>query len=505
MSASSTKAPPTPWLEAREIVKSFGGVRALRGASLELREGDFHGLIGPNGAGKSTLVNVLSGAIAPDEGGIIIHGESVRLHDPAEAIDQRVVLMPQKLAVIPNCTIADNITLGREPSARGIWSARQARQRAATAMATIGLDLDPSQSVDALSPVEKRLIMLARAIDQDPRLLILDEPTSGLPPHEAHLVLRTVQSLMRSSALSTVLFVSHDLSDVASASDAVTCIREGVAIQTLRGSDITKPRLVDLMLGLTPHTPSPDSSSELAREEDESRHSLELDRVTAVTLREVSARFTANRVTGVAGLLGSGESELMQVLAGVTRPVSGQVLIDGKPQQLRSPAHALRHGIAFLGGERSTTAFSTLSIRENVSVSALQRWFGRLGLLSTRRERRNVAEPLAALSVQADPDRGMSTLSGGNQQRALISRLLAVDAPIVVIKEPTVGVDIGARQQLWEAVRALAHGRTVVVASGDTEELTALCDRVICMRRGAVVRVLEGADVNEHAITAAIS
>lgn len=505
MSAEPLPLAAPPWLEARDIVKHFGGVRALRGASLELFDGEFHGLIGPNGAGKSTLVNVLSGALGPDSGQIVIHGERVRLHDPAEAIAQRVVLMPQKLAVIPNTTLADNVTLGREPSAGGLWSARKARQRAEAAMATIGLDLDPGQSVDSLSAVEKRLIMLARAIDQDPRLLILDEPTSGLPPHEAQIVLATVQGLMRSSALSTVLFVSHDLSDVAAASDAVTCVREGVVVETIRGPEITKARLVDVMLGSTPAAPSDEPATELAREDEDVRHSLEVEAVTGRILQDVSVRFPTNRVTGVAGLLGSGESELLEILAGVSHPRSGHVIVDGRPQRLRSPAHALRRGIAFLGGERTTTAFSTLSIRENVSVSALERWFGAIGLLSAGRERRLVVEPLAALSVEADPDRGMSTLSGGNQQRALISRLLAVDSPIVVIKEPTVGVDIGARQQLWEAVRALAHGRTVVVASGDTEELTALCDRVICLRRGAVVNVLVGAEVNEHAITAAIS
>ncbi len=495
-----------PWLVARGITKHYGGVKALRGADLELRPGQFHGLIGPNGAGKSTLVNILSGATTPDTGEITAEGSELRLHDPADGIRHHVVLMPQKLAIIPGATIADNITLGREPSSRGLWSPSENRRRAAAAMEIVGLGLDPRGQVSELSAVEKRLVMLARAIDQRPRLLILDEPTSGLPPNEAALVISAVKGLMRNSALSTVLFVSHDLSDVAEASDAVTCVREGVTVESLVGDAITKERLVELMLGAQTAGRETVSVEDFAREAPaETQHSIAVEGLHGALLKGVSAQFSANSVTGVAGLLGSGGDELLSVLVGSKAPSAGGVLIDGHVQKLKSPAHALKLGICYLGGERTSTTFPGHPIRENVSVSALGKWFGRLGFMSNAREREGVTTPLAALSVEADPERHFATLSGGNQQRALIARLIAADTSVVVIKEPTVGVDVRARQQLWDAVRALSTGRTVIVASGEPEELVALCDRVLCIRRGRLVAELEGSQLSEHAITAAIS
>jgi ABC-type sugar transport system ATPase subunit len=501
-----TPAVVESWLVARGVVKHYGGVKALRGADLELRHGQFHGLIGPNGAGKSTLVNILSGAATPDAGEITVDGSEMRLHDPADGIRHRVVLMPQKLAIIPAATVADNITLGREPSSRGLWSPRETRRRATAAMDVVGLDLDPRGQVSELSAVQKRLVMLARAIDQDPRLLILDEPTSGLPPNEAALVIAAVKGLMRSSLLSTVLFVSHDLSDVAEASDAVTCVREGVSVESLVGDDITKERLVELMLGAPAGARETVDVEEFAREAPaEAQQSIAVDNVHGVLLKGVSARFSANSVTGVAGLLGSGDDELLSVLVGATTPSSGAVVIDGRVRKLKSPADALKLGICYLGGERTSTTFPALPIRDNVSVSALSKWFGRWGFMRTARERELVTGPLAALSVEADPDRHLATLSGGNQQRALVARLIAADTSVVVIKEPTVGVDVRARRQLWDAVRALSSGRTVIVASGEPEELVALCDRVLCIRRGRLVAELEGSQLSEHAITAAIS
>lgn len=495
-----------PWLTARGISKHYGGVKALIRADLDLRAGEFHGLVGPNGAGKSTLVSILSGAVDPDSGSILVDGEEVRIHDPADGIRHHVVLMPQKLAVVLDASVADNITLGREPSRYALWSPRASRERAEAALDVVGLHLDPRDRVSSLSAVQKRLVMLARAIDQHPRLLILDEPTAGLPPHEASLVISTVQEFMSHSGTS-VLFVSHDLSEVAEASDVVTGIREGVVAATLHGDSVTKDALVGLVLGVTSEpTPVSVEPTDLHRRSNgDSKVSVEVVNVQGEVLAGVTAGFPSNRVTGVAGLLGSGDDELVSFLVGAKTPAGGTIRIGGESRLFRSPADALQTGVCYLAGERTITTFPALSIRENVSVSALWKWFGRLGLIVRSREQNLVSQPLATLSVDADTRRSLATLSGGNQQRALIGRLIAADAPIIVIKEPTIGVDIRARQELWDAVKGLAAGRTVVIASSEPEELLAMCDRVLCIRRGHLVAELEGTHLTKHAITAAIS
>jgi ABC-type sugar transport system ATPase subunit len=492
-----------PLITCRGVTKSYSGVRALDGATLELREGEVHGLIGPNGAGKSTLVKILTGVVPRDEGDVELDGEAIHLRDPADAQDRGLVLMPQEIAIVPGASVVDNINLGVEPVRRGLrWDA-ECRREAAKALALLDLDVDPDAQAGSLSAAHQRMLMMARAVHRQARLLILDEPTAGLPPHEAELVGDAVRRLAGGAL--TIVFVSHHLSEVARLCDRVSCVREGRVVATLAREELSKDRLVGLLTGLPRSTYTAPAVAEYTAAEGTGASGLELRAVTGSRVQDVSLHASRGQVTGLTGLLGSGVTELVSFLVGAAVPAEGGVWLDDRPLTLRSPAAALDHGIGYLAGDRTRAAFPAMSIRANVSIGALHRWFGRLGLLRGPREQSGVAEALAALSVTGDAERPIGALSGGNQQRALVARLIAADARILVLDEPTVGVDVRARAELWDAVRKLAHERIVVVCSSEPDELIALCDRVVCLRHGQVATVLEGPAVTETGIAAAIA
>jgi ABC-type sugar transport system ATPase subunit len=380
-------------------------VHALRAADLELLPGEVHGVIGPNGAGKSTLAKILAAAIHADSGAIAIDGEEVHLHDPAAAQRHRLVLMPQEIAVVPTASVTDNVTLGAEAGRYGLRSRRACRTNAEAALAAVGLDVDPQALAGTLSAAHQRLLMMARALDRDARLLILDEPNAGLAQHEAELVGAAVRRLLERAV--TVIYVSHHLSEVAGLCDRVTCVREGRVTATLTGVEVTKDALVSMLLDVpigsdaARHSaPVPPSGTD---RNGAGGPQVELEGVTGGRLRDVSVCTRSGEVTGVTGLLGSGVAEVVSMIVGSTQPQSGAVRVGGEQMSLTSPATALDRGIGYLAGDRARAAFTGMSIRENVSVAALARWFGRLGLIRRKAERSKVDSHLAALSVRGDP------------------------------------------------------------------------------------------------------
>jgi ABC-type sugar transport system ATPase subunit len=497
-----------PWLSCQGLVKRYGGITALAGVDMALIPGEVHGLIGPNGAGKSTLVKILAGAEQADAGTVWIDGEAVHLVDPSDAQRHRLVLMPQELAVVPDFNLVENVTLGAEPTRHGLRWGKECRRSAEEALALVGLALDLDLRAGELSGAHQRMLMMARAIDRDARLIILDEPTAGLPPHEAALVGEAVHGIVAARD-TTVLYVSHHLTEVVGLCDRVSCVREGRLVATLEASDVTLENLVSAIIsapadgGTRTRRAAPARLVE--RTPDAGAPTVELHNVTGRRLRDVSIRAGTGEVTGLTGLLGSGVAEVVAMIVGATRPLAGEVRIGGERVFMASPADALDCGVGYLAGNRAQAAFPTLRIRENVSLAALRRWFGRLGLIRRAVERARVTELLAALSVDVSPERLLGTLSGGNQQRALVARLLGAEVGILVLDEPTVGVDIGAREELWDEVRALAAHYTVIVASSEPDELTAVCDRVVCIRAGSVSAVLERESITEHEITRAIA
>jgi ABC-type sugar transport system ATPase subunit len=499
------------WMTVRDVAKQYGGEFALQPTSLDVRANTLYGVIGPNGAGKSTLVKVLAGFVPPDGGQIAVDGQVIDLASPGNAARHRVAMMPQELTLVPSFTVAECVTLGHEPTRGGLWSRSRSVQDSGAALAVVGLDINPRTPVAALSPVTKRLVMLAAAVGRDARLLVLDEPTAGLPRAEAELVMSTVERLREHSM--TIFYVSHHLSEVAAISTEVLCLREGRLAGHLTSGPITKDALVSLLLGDTAPPFAAATGAVSGRSgpaaasvpPGAAEPSIELKAVSGARIHELDLVARRGEVTGITGLLGSGVEDVVAIVTGAARPRSGTVRLDGEAVSHRSPADALTHGVGAVSGDRSRSAINSMRIRENVSLSALGHWCGRLGLIRGRTERSRVRDQLDRFGVHADAERAFSTLSGGNQQRALTARLVAADLRVLVLDEPTVGVDIASRAQLWEQVRKLREGRVVLVASSEPEELIALCDRVVCLHDGRVSQVLVGSEITEHALLRAVS
>lgn len=470
-----------PVLEARGLSKSYRGVAALRGVDITVMSGSVHGICGPNGAGKSTLVRLLAGADTPDAGEATSSGS--------------VVLVPQEITVVPALTVAENITLGSEPARWGWIQGASTDDRARSALAALELDVPLDALVGTLAPWQQRLVMIARAFDGNPSAVILDEPTAGLPPEEADLVTRAARRLVTQGV--GVIYVSHHLSEVARICDEVTCIREGRNGGHLAGDAIDKDSLVRLI-----HDAAPEAGDRSAGAVGDVV--MAIDGVSAGRLTAATLELRTGEVVGVAGLLGSGAKELTAVLAGAIRPEGGRVLVDDKPVDFRSPADALDAGLVYLAGDRGRSALAMRSIRDNVALSALRSW-ARLGWVRGRAESAAVATQLRAVDVMAAPHRPLGELSGGQQQRALMARCMITAPPVAILEEPTIGVDVAARQALWNLIRELSETTAVVVGSNDPEELIAVSDRVVCVKDGRIVDVVDGERLDQTAITSAIA
>ncbi len=492
------------WFQVEGLTKTYGPTRALDRVALSATTGEVHGLIGPNGAGKSTLVKMIAGVVSPDAGVVRLDGETVSFHTPTAAQARGIVMMPQEVSVMSDRDLVDNVTLGSESVWRGLRNRRECRRRTERVLETVGLDLDPSTLAGSLTAAEQRMLMLAQALDRKVRLLILDEPTAGMPPRQAELVMATVRRLAEQDV--TVLYVSHHLSEVAAICHRVTCIREGRVRATLERGHVTRDALLDLMVDPVAHDEHEAHARAGAVVSDSGvEGGVGFSGVSGRQLQDVTFTAQRGRVTGVTGLLGSGVSEVVGIVTGTAQPGSGELRVAGHRVTLKSPEAALKLGIGFASGDRSRVVLPHLSVGDNVAISALRVWFGRLGLLSRRAEVAKTVPHLDRFSVRASARAPLTTLSGGNQQRVLMARLMAAEAQVLVLEEPTVGVDINARHQIWEVIRSLAADRTVIVASGEFEELEALCDRVVCLRDGRVSATLEGESIAEGTIARAIA
>lgn len=514
-------------LECRGIEKRYGGVHALKGVDLTLTPGLVHGLIGPNGAGKSTLVKIIVGAERPDGGTLLIGGEEVALDSPLAASKRGIALMPQELSVVPAMSVVDNITLGSEAVAWGLRDGSRCREEAAAALALLDLDVPLRVDADQLSGAHKRLVMMARALHKQARLIVLDEPTAGLHPHEIELVGNAIRRLSEEHGV-TVLLVSHHLSEVAALCEQVVCFGAGQVVASLGVGEVRAEALVAAMhgaaadpdavvenlpplgaTGLIDETgpvagPAETPEPVFAAAKTAQRHSIALEGVTSRRLVDVSLAAHVGEITGVTGLLGSGLADVVDLLIGAQQPSEGRVSSDGVTTRLAGPDAAAKAGIGYTSGERARVAFTQLSIRGNVSISALTGWFGRLGLISASRERARVRQALEPFAVTAQDHQDLSALSGGNQQRVLLARLFAADFDILILEEPTVGVDIVAREAIWSLVRRLKDDHVVVIVSSETDELKAMCDRVYCLRDGKVRAELSGAELTRRRITESI-
>ena len=487
-------------LEVESVSKRYGGIQAVAEGNLRVDPAEMMGLVGPNGCGKSTMLGIVSGLVRPDGGSVTFDGESLPLGQYRKIQNRGVLLVPQELALAPQDTVWESVVLGTEPRNRGVINRRRARKMATDALAVLGHELPLNAPVGTLSPVQRRLVTIARgAAHPHVRLLILDEPTAGLPHEEAARVIEAMKKLI--DADRSLILVSHHIEDIVSACRKVTLMRDGRTYRTLEGAEVNKDGIVRLLLASVSDIVEAPAEREAASTGDDV---ASVSDVHGQYLSGVSFNVRRGEVVGVAGILGSGASEVVQMLTGQRQPTAGGIRVGAARTSPTSPHKALRSGVGFVSGDRSNLVIRSMTVSEHVALPALEK-LTRYRLVSKRKERRWVEDSLQALSVKGQPGAQMTSLSGGNQQRALMSRWSGLRVDLMVVDSPTVGVDLAGRKQILEVLGSLARERNVgVVLVAEPDELAVISDRVICLRRGRIDVELDG-DITEERILGAIA
>lgn len=482
-------AAPGPALTVSGASKTFGANKAVDDVSFSLAAGQVHALLGGNGSGKSTLIKLLAGVERADGGEVEIAGRTIPLADmtPARAAAAGLRFVHQQRSTFPELTIAENLAIGGGGFPTG-WGGRvqwrQARRNAERALERFEVDAHPDQLLGELGPARQAMVAIARALqsqEEGEGVLILDEPTVSLPDTEVRLLLDAVRR--HAERGQTVIFVTHRLEEVFAVADNAILLRNGRLVDEVSPRSITRRDLIELIIGRAVEEVAPSGGAS------DGPVVLEVEGLRAGSVGPVDLTLHAGEVVGIAGLVGSGRSSLLKSLFGVLPAEAGRVRLDGAPITLKSPRRAMRAGIAFVPESRAEdAAFPELTLTENVSVSVLSRYF-RGGRIRGRRERRDAEALLGTYEIKAETvDDPLSSLSGGNQQKAIVARWLRRDPKVVLLDEPTQGVDVGARAEIYGLVkRAVGAGSVALVASSDSEELAAICDRVLVLRRGRIV------------------
>ena len=485
-------------LKMEGIRKVFPGVVALKGASLELRRGEVLALMGENGAGKSTLMKCLFGIHRPEEGRIFLDGTECLFKSPTDAMRQGVAMVHQELSQAQRLTVADNLWLGRFPK---IWRLpivddREAIRRTADILDTLGIRTDPRRIIGELTVSERQMVEIARAVSYDAKILVLDEPTSSLTSEEAQKLFSIISMLKERGV--GIIYISHKMDEILRISDRVTVMRDGETVATEDAKSLTTERIIKLMVGreLKNRYPKRDTPPGLPL--------LEVDGLSGRynKLKNASLVVRSGEVLGLAGLDGSGRSELLECIFGLSSRKEGRVLIEGKEVTPSSPAKAIEAGLALLTEERRAGGiFPALSIRENTVISSLAD-HSVLGFLSGRSMSRATKESIERLHIKTASEQvGINTLSGGNQQKVILGRWLLTKPRVLLLDEPTRGVDVGAKYEIYKIINELcAQGMGVLMVSSEMEELLGMCDRIAVMSGGMPVGVLEGEDMTQERI-----
>lgn len=484
-------------LRLTNIGKSFGPVRALDGVDMQVKRGTVHGLLGENGAGKSTLLNILSGVFPPSSGHIEIDGVPVIGHGPVAARRAGIVMIHQELQHVPELTVAQNMFLGRPIRSGGLFVARRAQERAAAeALAPLDPSIDPSVPIRTLKVAQRQIVEIARAMMEDAKVLAMDEPTSSLTPAEFERLAVLIAELAAKGV--SIIYVSHKMDEVFRVCDTATILRDGRKVTDVVMSETSESAVIARMVG-----------RELAAAEhkgfaqdDVVLEVSGLSRGTAV--RDASLKLHRGEVLGVSGLVGAGRTELLRLIAGVDKPDSGEIRLKGKPLSLGNPRIAIASGFGLLPEERKREGIiSRRSVRSNIALPSMRR-FSRFGFVRRKAVTKESQALMSDLNLRPlNIERPIGQFSGGNQQKAIIGRWIAAGAQILLFDEPTRGIDVGAKAEIYALIERLAaEGRSMIVVSSELPEILRVADRVLVMREGRIAGVLERESLSEEAIVA---
>jgi ribose transport system ATP-binding protein len=487
-----------PLLEMQGIVKQFPGVRALDGVDLDVRAGEVHCLLGQNGAGKSTLIKVLAGAHQPDAGRITWRGEEVSLGNPQAAMRLGIATIYQELDLVPGLTVADNIFLGREHARFGLSRPAAANRAAAELLSRLGHpEIRATAEVGSLSAASQQMVSMARALSQDAKLIIMDEPSAVLDNEEVERLFEVIRDLTRHDV--AVVYISHRLEEIREIGDRITVLKDGRTVATgLPARETPTRQVIELMTGRDIEYVFPER-----RPVPEGEPLLEVEDLGLLgTFGGVSFTVRPGEVVGLAGLVGSGRSEILETIYGARKATSGAVRVGGKKLRPGSVAAAVSAGIGLAPEERKSQGLLLgESVTRNISIASLAQ-FVRAGFVARGAERAAAREQVAALEVRPqDVDREVRTLSGGNQQKVVLARWLLRECRVLLLDEPTRGVDVGARSEIYALIRDLAErGVAVVVVSSEIPEVLGLADQVLVVAEGRVLASEPASALDEHRV-----
>jgi len=478
------------------ISKSFGGVHALNDVSFEVRPGEIHALVGENGAGKSTLMKILSGAYQKDSGEIVIDGRPANISSPHVGRKLGIGIIYQDFALAPDLTVAENIFLDHLSRTGGLINWRELYRNAGELIRGLGFDINPRSLVADLTVAYQQVVEIAKALSENVGILILDEPTAVLAPRETARLFEVLRKLKQQDV--SIIYISHRLEEVFEIADVITVIKDGAVTGTLDASEATTDEIINMMIGRQLTAMFPKRHGKVG---DEIFRVESLNRGRKV--KDVSFSVRAGEVLGIAGLVGSGRTETVRAIFGADAKDSGQVVLEHRPLRIGSPRAAVRSGIGLLPEDRKEQgAILSMSVRKNVTMPSLSRVTGVLGVVRQGREKRITQDLVDKLAIKtSSTETAVTDLSGGNQQKVVLAKWLGTECRLLILDEPTRGVDVGAKVEIYNIINELAEsGLGIVVISSEMIELIGICDRVMVMREGRIRGILEKGQLSEENI-----
>jgi len=482
-----------PFIALTGVDKRFGGIHAIEDVSFDVLSGEVHALVGENGAGKSTLMRIIGGGHQPDAGTIKVEGREISFRNPHAAMAEGIAVIHQETALAPDLSVAENVFLGALPT---VIDWRSLRTNAHELIASLGFDIDPAALVETLSTAQCQVIEIAKALSGQVKLLVLDEPTAALAPSDANKLLEIVRRL-RSRGVG-IVYISHRLEEVFAIADRITVLKDGKRVDTLKPAAVTMDELIRKMVGRPLSVLFPERHATLG---------AEVLKVTGLVrghaVRNVSFTLRAGEVVGLGGLIGSGRTEVARLIFGADMRDSGTIELNQKLLAIRSPMAAVKAGIGFVPEDRKGQgAVLSMPIRVNATLASLKSVSRPGGFLAFGRERAFVAKLMEQLRIKArSMDADVSTLSGGNQQKVVLAKWFHANGDLIILDEPTRGVDVGAKAEIYRIMRELSDaGLAIVMISSELTEVVGMADRVIVMREGRITGELQGQDATEENI-----
>lgn len=481
-------------LEVKGICKRFGGVLALNDVNLQITRGEVHALVGENGAGKSTLIKILTGATEPSSGTIVFEGNEYTEFTPVKSSELGITAIYQEFNLIPFLSVVENIYFGCERLKNGLLDKKMMQEECQRLFNEIGIDIDPKEKVKNLGIAQQQLVEIAKAISKNAKLIIMDEPTAPLTDRETETLHRLVRQFKEKGI--TIIYISHRMEEIFDICDRVSVLRDGHWISTGRVSDTNRSKLIADMVGRSLGESYPRSS------EKHVEIVLEVKGLTNSRIENVSFSLKRGEILGIGGLVGAGRTEVVRAIFGADNLYNGEIIKDGKEIIIKTPQDALKHNIALLPEDRKTQGVvMNLSIRDNISLCILER-LSRFSILNAAKEKALCERLVADLKIKISSLRqAVQNLSGGNQQKVVLAKCLATECDILMIDEPTRGIDVGAKQEIYKIMRALADsGKSIIMVSSEMPELIGMSDRIMVMRDGKIAGELYPEDYSQEAI-----